>query len=445
MDDSVKERNIGLEIKSIEKCFRKLKRTILKVYGSLTDDEREWLDLYSSTLLTHPIKSNCLLIWINEPFEYQWIIDDFFNKEKISGIKILGPYKAKQIISCLMEELENKTIKESQIKDFINFIVNQEFFENNKQCINDDISGVFIKGNIIDYDFPLVVQDIFNNTLQIKTQGQNDGFITWLKRPNESPFCLGERTNISLKDTVQDKLFEFNKITEYVINVIRFAIFSDGQITCITDKDSEIKDIANAFLSILNIKSNIVFSPLEEKNFNRTSLSFETMEYLDQFWKIKPGFEVISTETIRESLKMTKHLLSFPTLLQSYILLLESHNHMEQGDYSQSFHMSWVILEIHIGHLWVKLIEENHSHINHKQKKELERWNKYKTSTSLEILNLIGIVSASDYQKITKWRDSRNNFVHQGKNIPSNDCKEIYDFVKQKLIDRSVELGLNFP
>jgi len=426
---------------SIKSWFKALKTEINKQYRELDESDKNWIDSYAANPLLLDDLDRYILIWINDKIKYQLLIFDEKFDNETSDLTILGPYKTGSFIENVLQDFKELGLnkKDIPVKKFIDFITYYEFYKNDEKVFIHDVVNVFIKGNVLDYEISDLVKNIFESELKIKPNYEGRAIITFLKTINDNPFKIGE-----IIDLEDDIIEEKRKETEYVINNARLAIFSNGQISIKSDNKSNSNKIVNAFIAVLNIQNDITFSPLKDTDFYESSINLETMDYegLNEFYIRKSQPFTVSLDNIRNSLFMTRNLLGYPNLINFYQLLLKSKNHFIKKDFSQSFHLSWIILEMHVSNLWDEVLIENNEQINSYRKKKLLDTVNWSVDPQLEVLSLLNRLPIDDYKKIMKWKKIRNNFVHDGIDITLENCVDIYEYVRLIIVNKSIKLGI---
>lgn len=118
------------------------------------------------------------------------------------------------------------------------------------------------------------------------------------------------------------------------------------------------------------------------------------------------------------------------------LFYLESKSMLENYSFSQSFIMSWVIIESYLALLWeenvVKKIDKKD------RKKKLLDTVRWSADYIIEALNLLNIIIDDDcYSKLMRLKKKRNKIVHEGKvltKIESEECLELaFQILKKRL------------
>ena len=110
-------------------------------------------------------------------------------------------------------------------------------------------------------------------------------------------------------------------------------------------------------------------------------------------------------------------------------LLLGAATHLDAGEYSQSFIMSWTVLEHYLSELWIRKLDD--SGVTRSIRNDLDRWDVYKI---LEILHLDKEISEDNYQQLRLLQKLRNNVIHEGYEITEKQAKDCYKSAYEKIV-----------
>lgn len=116
-------------------------------------------------------------------------------------------------------------------------------------------------------------------------------------------------------------------------------------------------------------------------------------------------------------------------------LLLGSFTHLDAGEYSQSFIMSWNVLERYLFELWRKKLYN--ARVTRRIREDLDRWDVYRV---LEILHLDKEITEDNYQQFKQLQKLRNDVIHEGYEITETQAKSCYDLAYDKIIQ---EIGIS--
>ena len=102
-------------------------------------------------------------------------------------------------------------------------------------------------------------------------------------------------------------------------------------------------------------------------------------------------------------------------------LLLNCHDLLQDGRYSQSFLTSWIIIERHLYDLWVDKLAD--AEISQKTRKDLNRWTLYQV---LEILHVDKLITEGNYRDLRELQKFRNDVIHEGHMIAEKQAEKCY-------------------
>ena len=137
---------------------------------------------------------------------------------------------------------------------------------------------------------------------------------------------------------------------------------------------------------------------------------------------ILSAFEVIEDNDIANNLK----------------LFVEALTHNRSTEYSQSFVMSWSILEQHYSSLWGKML--NKKQLDKNRLEKLQNPNQWSIDYKLEILNLLGKIDEQDYKVMMELKKKRNNFYHGREQISQEDSVKSLKLAR-KIIDDKINFS----
>jgi hypothetical protein len=112
--------------------------------------------------------------------------------------------------------------------------------------------------------------------------------------------------------------------------------------------------------------------------------------------------------------------------LRFYIpFFLESYTHFSESEYTQSFFMSWVIIEKYLTGKWEDFLKEKG--ISGGFKKEISKWNIDKIIKSI---NLQEILLNADYEILMKMKQKRNEILHGTIRATKEDAEKVLSLAR---------------
>lgn len=121
---------------------------------------------------------------------------------------------------------------------------------------------------------------------------------------------------------------------------------------------------------------------------------------------------VLSPDDIKKILRLAEELTVDPASSTILLMLLEGYTHLQNSEYTQSFLMTWVVIEKWLDTLWEDLMKEKE--ITGKRKQKLVESMLWTADTILETLNLVGKLSNDAYKQVAKLKKRRNAILHNG-------------------------------
>jgi len=147
----------------------------------------------------------------------------------------------------------------------------------------------------------------------------------------------------------------------------------------------------------------------------------------------------ISIDDMESIIQKAKEIWKEEVNLENLKLILGANTYLSNDDFSQSFILSWTILEKNVYDLWEKKL--NKSQISNTRIKSMSEWEIHRIT---EILHLDRTLSDDDYHEIVYLRGLRNGLFHEGQGVTlkqSTRCFEMaYEIVsKQFNIDKTIK------
>lgn len=112
--------------------------------------------------------------------------------------------------------------------------------------------------------------------------------------------------------------------------------------------------------------------------------------------------------------------------LHFYILLfLESYTHFSESEYTQSFFMSWLIIEKYLTEKWEDFLKEKG--ISGGFEKLVKKWN---IDRIIKAINLQEILLNYDYETLMKMNQKRNDILHGSIRATKEDAEKVLSLAK---------------
>lgn len=263
------------------------------------------------------------------------------------------------------------------------------------------------------------------------------------------PILIGE-----FKPTLRDQVTNREREILYE-NVIesKFAdvplIINKGGIIALETKDRTVAEkILNTImgiallmgLSLYAVKSSEIAHVTIDKNTNRISGSSwqsstlrMTLFGYEQRFLFFPELhqrKQISVKDMELVVKKAETVWQNHEQVNMLKLLLGSFTHLDNDEFSQSFIMSWTVIEQYLYGIWNKKIKE--AGVTNRISEDLNRWDVYRI---LEILHIDKIISEDDYQDMRKLHLLRNDLIHFGYEVTEKQSKECYNIAFHIITD----------
>lgn len=134
-------------------------------------------------------------------------------------------------------------------------------------------------------------------------------------------------------------------------------------------------------------------------------------------------------------IKQAERINKDPDISDFLIFFLEAHTHLHNSEYSQSFVMSWVIIERQMYWLWKKFLKEEQ--MPRKRREKLTNPVYWTIDFVLEGLNLGGQLSKEDYCDLMFLKRKRNDIIHQGESVALDEAEKCFRIAKDVVRQRS--------
>ena len=147
----------------------------------------------------------------------------------------------------------------------------------------------------------------------------------------------------------------------------------------------------------------------------------------------------ISIEDMISIIQKAKEIWKNESNLENLKLILGANTYLSNQEFSQSFILSWTIIEKHVYDSWEKKLTK--SKISNQRIKSMSEWDLYRIT---EILHLDRTLSDDDYSEIRYLRGLRNGLFHDGQEVTlkqSTRCFEMaYEIIsKQFNINKKIK------
>ena len=143
----------------------------------------------------------------------------------------------------------------------------------------------------------------------------------------------------------------------------------------------------------------------------------------------------IKKEELARTIKQAERISKDPDVSDFLTFFLESHTHLKNSEYSQSFILSWVIVEKQMYWLWKKFLREEQ--IPSERRRKLTFPAIWTIDFVLEVLNLGGQLSKEEYRDLMSLKNRRNEIIHQGESATLEEAEKCFKIAKDIVRQRS--------
>ncbi len=419
-------------------------------------------------------------IWVIKPEFQIFIITNFQDKNDLE-ITIHGPiedvYEGLDILEQILKDpkwnrelskeeprlfLDEKRIFRTILEGFfvntINNIKKSKFSESSepsisKSYLTKESSGWIIRGNILRKKPIELVNEIIKEakeTSKIDFRPETHPLpgITGHGTYFYPPIWIGEIPKPTLHErfTGIPMMIFSEKILGIEYKKYKIVIEKDGFIAIgIEDKVKAIETLNEIMATALLF--NIPAFAIREHELGKAQIDPENMRiiscgwYLDTMrgklsekrWKELSEFEIkttrinVSEDEIIHVIKEAERITSNPEIREYLTFLLEAYAHLKGHEYTQSFIMSWIIIEKYLFKFWHQFLEEYG--IKGDRKDKLKNPVIWSIDYVLEILNFTNKLNKENYKILTHLKSRRNNLIHKGKRINEQDAKKCLEIV----------------
>ena len=143
----------------------------------------------------------------------------------------------------------------------------------------------------------------------------------------------------------------------------------------------------------------------------------------------------IGKEDLARVIQQAERISKDPDISDFLAFFLEAHTHLKNSEYSQSFIMSWVIVERQMYWLWKKFLREEQ--ISSKRRKKLTFPAVWTIDFVLEGLNLGGRLPQKDYEDLMALKSKRNDIIHLGEGTSVEEAEKCFEIARDIVKQRS--------
>ena len=404
--------------KLIESIERLLKNKLYDRKLPLTNPELEQLPIYKK------YSQNYSKVWrrlISNAFQQfkQKLSNLFFEEEEFSPKISIKSFISKESFYWLcygrIQELDIEVILDEVITTAKDFAKSKVLEQKLQKHIKKSIE--LVRGFGTYFYPPIWVGEIPEQTLRDEFFGRS--FFTFLKCVIKivykgRPLLINNDGFISIVESEKEKALEL------LNEIMALAFILDLPVYYIRDPD-----IAELKIDVENLK--IVGRHLKREPTIRIK---EFDKFGEPFFPSEIRFErkIISEQKLKKIVKNAEELIKDDSIRNYLFYLLESYTHYSNSEYSQSFIMSWIIIEKKLFTLWKDLMIN--LNISSDRKRKLKNPGSWTTDHVIEALNFAGKITNDEYKFFIKFKRLRNKIAHDGKKCSKENAERCLNFSK---------------
>ena len=247
-----------------------------------------------------------------------------------------------------------------------------------------------------------------------------------------------------LAPTIEDQIFRnYDGLAKNVfvtkIDGMTIAISKGGLLGIQSNDSNKAEKMLNTIMAVTLLSGLPVYSV---RKFEIASIRFEknTLKMQASQWSISsirmqifsslmvPGLDYqeharaqISLADLKLTIKRCEKIWNEHENQKFADLLLNCHDLLQDGRYSQSFLTSWTIIEQHLYDLWVGKLAD--AEVTQRTRKDLNRWTLYQV---LEILHVDKLITEDNYHDLRELQKFRNDVIHEGYMITEKQAGKCY-------------------
>ena len=450
-------------------------------FSNLSDEEQKCVQNSKNFLTPCQIE----VFWIDNP-SHQIIIQSNIQDENDKEIRIHGPFspneffdKIKPILneSRLQNRIEQESSlnyeKETYAEKYAAAI--HAFIESYKQDLFQPMYsegytyGSYLspkiwlqgfRGNVGNLDFKKEVERTINEITDAAIRKVTKINVPTAVSPVSfngygahlyPPITVGKKPKITWEMLLHGNTshFSFNeKVLETNIDGKIVVITDSGYLFVQDDNKSECLKLLNLFmvlghfhdLALFAVKEHELSQATLDEKHTITSMqwsldSIRSFLFYDQF-EGHGGFRINKIEVQKEKLEGIlndmKILPNSEKLSEELRLFGEANTHLANTEWSQSFIMSWSIIERHYSDLWRKKLEKKD--VDGDRLGKLTGSTQWSIDSVLEVLNLNGEVDDENYDLLMELKKKRNRFYHRGKKVSKEDSGRCLAYARKLLV-----------
>ena len=131
--------------------------------------------------------------------------------------------------------------------------------------------------------------------------------------------------------------------------------------------------------------------------------------------------QTISKEKLAEIISKAEAVFKRSDITEQVLFYLEASTHFAESEYTQSFTMSWIIIEKYLSGQWENFLRGKS--IGGKRKDKLTNSTLWSIDYVIQTLAINGVIEDNEYRLLMDLKTKRNNFIHNGQKITKDDAE----------------------
>ena len=439
--------------KKISRWFKIFIKEGRKKYQASSKETQELFDNYYCPLTPFLEKCEISFFHLTQPIQYQFVYIHtpfYYAKIRDKKISIITPHWS-SFLNSLNTMNFDISLEFKTIKEFFKFIIEHEFFNSNTVFYSPEYSNCFfIKGTITDFDPIEMIDWCFN---QLSTYENHKNFeldeaisigLQYHTR-GKNKIWIGEVPNdFSFEDYIFRTPLPSKKVIHRSVENRDILVYSDCEISFHNYENHHAINITNLCLCQL-LWAGYHFSPIYESSITKTSYEKDSQEIIfpHDLWIFQEsaikiptygsiqGTKEIPIETFENILENSIELSKNSELTEKIKIYFEAEEFYAKRNYSQSFVLSWILLEKYIHKKWSAHLTKKCVVGDKRRRDKLKK--SWTADVIIETMNLSDQIDNKDYLELIELKSIRNNFVHGAKVIDKKQCDRVLEFALKLL------------
>ncbi|MBN4046274.1 hypothetical protein JYT57_01200, partial [Nitrosarchaeum koreense] len=260
------------------------------------------------------------------------------------------------------------------------------------------------------------------------------------------PYVVGKKSRPSVPELLYGNsgFNQREKIFNLKINDCEIIVNKDGLIFVELENKADAVRVFNVIMA-LGILEGFPLFAVRERDLSVANYDKDDLTITEQQWHLQTirtglrdfnrpkdfylGYQVkeIPIHQLRSIIQKAFEVDSNEKLTENLRLFTESFTHLENGEYAQSFIMSWSVIERKYSNMWKINLDERD--LDHERYAKLTNSAQWSFDYVVEALNLNGRIDDQEYDFLMELKRKRNKMYHSGKIVSQEDAKRGLGFI----------------